>query len=139
MFKNCKLLGGSRMGMLSTLRGYNIRFNPRPWLNSQPTTTKPVKTQVLKPQVVKTKTVPDKSFVDLHLDVAKKVDALIEQMEAEGKFDDWEAPSAKSSWIAKSIIAAWAWRRARASRGSRPRPRSPSARSSSSPRSSSAP
>jgi len=79
------------MGMLNTLRGYNIKFNPRPWADTtQPTVNaKPVvKTQNVAPVQVQ-----DRSFVDLHLEVSKKVDALIAQMEEEGKFDNWDAPS----------------------------------------------
>ena len=84
----------SRMGLFSSLRGAKIRFNPRPWSNPQHLKVKPVK--VARPVIIedhdeiKTTMVKkqDKSFVDLHLEVAKKVDALIEQMEQDGRFDN---------------------------------------------------
>lgn len=84
----------SRMGLFSRLKGLNIRFNPRSWSNSQHNQTKPVKIsktlKIEEPKTLKTTMVKskDKSFVDLHLEVAKKVDALIEQMEQDGRFDD---------------------------------------------------
>ena len=100
----------SRMGKLSSLRSYNIRFNPRPWSNPQhiewvrPSETEQLKTvkapkapKIKKPRakkVPKVKTIKqEKSFVDLHIEVASKVDELIAQMESDGKFDDMPAPS----------------------------------------------
>jgi len=99
----------SRMGKLSSLRNYNIRFNPKPWSNPQhiewvkPPETKTLKTtktpkvpnKIKKPKakkVPKVKTTKqEKSFVDLHLEVASKVDSLLAQMEAEGRFEDTPA------------------------------------------------
>ena len=95
----------SRMGKLTSLRKYIIRFIPRPWINTQAVeqinlsktkSLKTVKTQktpkTKKPKVKKVpkeKTVKqDKSFVDLHIEVTSKVDALIAQMESDGKFDN---------------------------------------------------
>jgi hypothetical protein len=93
------------MGKLSSLRKFIIRFNPRAWRKTQavekinlPKTKslKTVKTQkTLKTKKLKSKEVPkvktvkqDKSFVDLHIEVASKVDVLIAQMESDGKFDN---------------------------------------------------
>ena len=72
------------MGIISTLRGSNIRFNPRPWLNQEPTVE-----EIHFQPVENTTMVEDKTFVDLHLQVAEKVDALIASMETEGHFDNW--------------------------------------------------
>jgi len=73
------------MGRISTLWNSNIRFNPRPWLD-QDTTVEKVKFQ----PVETTTMVKDQSFVDLHLQVAEKVDALIAKMEDEGH--NWAEP-----------------------------------------------
>jgi len=51
------------------LKNKNIRFNPKPWRETTNlTSSTPVTTS-------------NDSFVDLHMEVAKKVDALIEDME----------------------------------------------------------
>ena len=95
----------SRMGKLSSLRKFNIRFNPRTWIKTQAVeqknlpktkslkTVKKHKTPKTKKQKVKEsskiKTVKqDKSFVDLHIEVVSKVDSLIAQMDSNGKFDN---------------------------------------------------
>lgn len=60
------------LGILKSLKGKNIYFNPRPFSN-------PVHLQsnnvTLPPSVI------EKTFVDLHLEVAQKVDMLIERNE----------------------------------------------------------
>ena len=73
------------MGIISTLRQSNIRFNPRPWLNEE-TPTEEVQFQSVESA---TTMVKDNSFVDLHMKVAEKVDALIAEMEEDGRFDNW--------------------------------------------------
>jgi len=84
----------SRMGLFSSLKGLIIRFNPKPWSNPEHIQTKTVKrskplkiqeSNALKTTMVKSK---NKSFVDLHFEVAKKVDAFIEQMEQYDRLDD---------------------------------------------------
>ena len=61
------------LGIFSSLRGKKIRFNPRPFSN-------PKHIDLSNPKMP-----DDIKFVDLHIEVAKKVDALIEQMEKETK------------------------------------------------------
>ena len=80
------------MGIISTLRGSNIRFNPRPWLNQEPAVE-----EVEFQPVENTTMVEDKTFVDLHLRVSEKVDALIASMETEGHFDNWEEPETEQT------------------------------------------
>ena len=70
--------------MLNTLRGLNIKFNPKPWDNTDEFV------QTVPAPVVQPVTVQDNTFVDLHIEVASKVDALLEKMESEGKFDNWD-------------------------------------------------
>jgi hypothetical protein len=63
-----RMLGG--MGVIEFLKNHNIRFNPRPWSNPTEITTKKIE-------------VSETSFIDLHLEVASKVDALLAQLEQE--------------------------------------------------------
>lgn len=70
------------MGILSTLWGSNIRFNPRPWKNQKPTVEE-INTQPF----VNTTMIEDKTFDDLHMKVVERVDALINTKE-EG-FENW--------------------------------------------------
>lgn len=74
------------MGIISTLRSSNIRFNPRPWLN-QESSVEETNTQ---PVINTTMVEEDRAFVDLHMRVAEKVDALIANMQSEEGFDNWE-------------------------------------------------
>ena len=67
------------MGLLNSLREYNIRFNPKPWVNTEDLTVEPVN------PVIK---VEDTSFIQHHLEVARKVDALIAQMEQNDRFEN---------------------------------------------------
>jgi len=67
------------LGVLKSLKGKNIRFNPRPFSNPLQESTNTIKVE------------KDMSFVDLHLEVAQKVDALIAQLEQEQpKPEEWE-------------------------------------------------
>lgn len=84
----------SWMGLLSTLKGFFIKLNPRSWFKPQNLQTKQIKnikpqkieeSKTLKTAIIKSK---NKSFVDLHLEVVKKVDILIEQMKQDTRFDD---------------------------------------------------
>jgi len=79
------------MGIISTLRSSNIRFNPRPWLNQEPS----VEETNIQPEI-NTTMVEDKAFVELHMKVAEKVDALIENMETGQGFDNWNQSEADS-------------------------------------------
>ncbi len=72
------------MGIISTLRDTNIRFNPRPWLNQE--SSEEVQFQ----PVENTTMVEDNSFVELHMKVAEKVDALIADMEEQDKVGNFE-------------------------------------------------
>ena len=56
-------------GLLSSLKNKNIRFNLKPWKTEETITGS---TNV---------NVANNTFVDLHVEVAKKVDALIADME----------------------------------------------------------
>ena len=80
------------MGIITTLRGSNIRFNPKPWLNQEPAVE-----EVEFQPVENITMVGDKTFVDLHLQVTEKVDALIASMETEGHFDNWEEPETEQT------------------------------------------
>jgi hypothetical protein len=83
------------MGLLTTLRQYNIRFNPKPWANPNDFTEGPVNS------VIK---VQDISFMRHHLEVTRKVDALIAQMEQEGRFENIDMPSRNETNIAPEKI-----------------------------------
>ena len=61
--------------VFSSLKNKNIRFNPQPWKSSE---------TVASSTNVKTS---NETFVDLHMEVAKKVDALIADMENEDSLD----------------------------------------------------
>jgi len=74
------------MGIISTLRSSNIRFNPRPWLNQEPT----VEETIAEPMIDTTMVQEDKAFIDLHMKVAEKVDALIADIDSDGRFDNWK-------------------------------------------------
>lgn len=78
------------MGLLTTLKGYNIRFNPKPWVTNNDFTAKPVN------HVIK---VHDTSFIQHHLEVSRKVDALITQMQQETQFDSINMPSREEANI----------------------------------------
>ena len=60
-------------GALKSLKNKNIRFNPNPWKTKDDISTT---TKI---------NVEDDTFVDLHVEVAKKVDALIDNMDKEGE------------------------------------------------------
>jgi len=57
------------VGVFSSLKNKNIRFNPRPWKTPDET----VSSTNIEPL--------NDTFVDLHMEVAKKVDELIAEME----------------------------------------------------------
>ncbi len=63
-------------GLLSSLKNKNIRFNLTPWKNEDTTIT------------TTTVNVTNDTFVDLHMEVAKKVDALIAEMEGNEETED---------------------------------------------------
>jgi hypothetical protein len=73
------------MGLLKDLWAVKIRFNPRPWSNPGHIVTNVPK-------------VEEKSFVDLHLEVAQKVDALIAQLDQEKSLEDTVALPNKQEW-----------------------------------------
>ena len=56
-------------GFLSSLKTKNIKFNPTPWKTEE---TTDASTNI---------NVSNDTFVDLHVEVAKKVDTLIAEME----------------------------------------------------------
>ena len=60
------------LGFLKSLKGKNIHFNPRPFSNPLHLQNHSVTLPVA---------VVEKTFVDLHLEVAQKVDMLIEKNE----------------------------------------------------------
>ena len=64
-----ELLSLIEMGFFSDLRRKKIRFNPRPFLNPDP---------IKSSQIVNVET---EKFVDLHLEIQAKVDALIAENE----------------------------------------------------------
>ena len=73
------------MGFISFIKKHNIKFNPRPFSNPNP---------VISSQMVNFR---KDSFVDLHFEIAEKVDALIAENEkvtipsSEGNFfEDYE-------------------------------------------------
>ena len=69
--------------VFSNLKNKNIRFNPRPWKNPEAETSS-----------TNIEPVSD-TFVDLHMEVAKKVDALIAEMEENQ--DDFTKSNIKST------------------------------------------
>ena len=87
-----------RMGILNSLKGAKIRFNPRPWAKPQNLEIKTVRTE--QPTTIQRTTINDnsvirtekKTFVDLHMEVASKVDALIHEMEGQEE-ENIEKPS----------------------------------------------
>ncbi len=74
------------LGFLGKIKNVNIRFNPRPFSNPDAGSGK-----------VNTK---NDSFVDLHLEVARKVDALISQNESE---EEETSKMTRPSWFQKDI------------------------------------
>ena len=68
------------MGLVKFLKEHNIRFNPRPFSNPTP---------AFSSQMVDIKT---DSFVDLHMEVAAKVDALLAENEKDVEPEFKEVP-----------------------------------------------
>ena len=77
---------------LKSLKTKNICFNSRPFSNSQLSSEK-------------FEVVEEPSFVDLHLEVTRKVDALIAELEQETVIEEWElAPKEKIVSAPENII-----------------------------------
>jgi hypothetical protein len=92
------------MGLLTTLKEFNIRFNPKPWANSKDFTAEHTDT------VVK---LQDTNFIQQHIEVTKKVDKLIEQMQQNpqvGKTDIFSkdeaniAPKKTTNELEKTVL-----------------------------------
>lgn len=74
-------------GILDSLKKWKIKFNPRPFLN--PKTMFNISKDVPKFTVVdETPTMAKRNFIDLHAEVARKVDALISIMEQEAMTEE---------------------------------------------------
>ena len=77
---------------LKSLKTKNICFNLRPFSNSQPSSEK-------------FEVVDEPSFADLHLEVTRKVDALIAELEQETVIEEWElVPEEKIVSVPENII-----------------------------------
>ncbi|HDQ16427.1 MAG TPA: hypothetical protein ENN45_05155 [Bacteroidetes bacterium] len=59
------------MGIFSSLKRFDMHFNPRPWIINQ----KEISAETCKDD--------KKDLVDFHIDIAQKVDALLEKLEQE--------------------------------------------------------
>jgi len=74
-------------GILDSLKKWKIKFNPRPFLN--PKSKLNIIKDVPKFTVVDEKpTVAKRNFVNLHAEVARKVDVLISNMEQEAMTEE---------------------------------------------------
>ena len=69
------------MGLMNFLKDHNIKFNPRPFSNLTPA--------ISTSQIVNVKS---DSFVDFHMEIAAKVDALIAENEKESEPEFREVP-----------------------------------------------
>ena len=83
----------TRWDTLKSLRDKNMGFNPRPFSSS------------IDPSSEKIDVAEDISFVDLHLEVTRKVDALIAELEQETVIEEWElVPEEKIVSAPENII-----------------------------------
>ena len=83
----------TRWDTLKSLGNKNMRFNPRPF--SSP----------IGPSSKKIDVAEEISFVDLHLEVTRKVDALIAELEQETVIEEWElVPEEKIVSAPENII-----------------------------------
>ena len=74
-------------GLLDSLKKWKIKFNPRPFSDPKPMFN--ISKDVPEFTVVdETTTLTQRNFVDLHAEVARKVDALIATMEQEAMSEE---------------------------------------------------
>ena len=78
--KDLEILLAVEMGILSFLKKRNICFNPRPFTNPIHIKNKQEKLEREQKDLEK-----EISLIDLHLEITKKVDALIEKIDKETK------------------------------------------------------
>ncbi len=82
----------SRMRILEPLKGKNIRFNPRPFSNLKLFSSSKLMTE------------NETNFVNLHLEVAKEVDALLLGLEQETIPQELEMPPEGEDLTSRKIV-----------------------------------